>query len=228
MSRGSTETSVGSTAASAVVVAHQFNPSVASQKWLEENGLLRPADLEAPFAFTNAFSKFQTKDFDFLLLPDRLQFNLLAEPPYQKALVMEKVGSFVRAVPHTPYKALGLNFTYQVLSADGDTCALTRRLFFVPGGVLHEQFNDPGARFGGYMSRDMFDGRLKLTVRPTLESDKPGGPGVHYVLMEFNFHRDIVAGPKAVSQITEHLERWDDAREIARGIVDAVIAEDRQ
>src|SRR5688572_15202082 len=107
--------SVGASAAATVVVAQQFNPSVASQKWLEENGLLKPADLEAPFAFTNAFVKFITTDFDFLLLPDRLQFNLLAEPPRQKALVLEKVGNFVRAVPHTPYTGLGLNFSYQIL-----------------------------------------------------------------------------------------------------------------
>ncbi len=220
--------SVGPATAAAVIVAQQFNPSVASQKWLHDIGLLTMADLERPFAFTPAFAQFSGPDFDFLLLPERLQFTLLGDSSGQKDVLLDKVAKFVREVPHTPFTALGLNLTYQIVPAHGDTTRITRRLFFVPGSPLHAEFDDDGARFGGYMSRDVLGCRLKLAVRPAIEPLKEGGPPKHFVLMDFNFHHDLTPGGDAAETIVKNLEKWDDVRAHADRIARIVLARDNR
>src|SRR5262245_48697252 len=104
-----------------VVVAQQFNPTVVSQKWLEEIELLRPGEIKGDFAFTSAFSQFATDKFRFLVFPDRVAIGLLVGREEQKALLLDRLGKLVRAVPHTPYTGLGLNFQFQLSPQDGDT-----------------------------------------------------------------------------------------------------------
>lgn len=220
--------SIGPATAAAVVVAQQFNPSVASQKWLYDIGLLTQADLERPFAFTPAFAQFTGAEFSFLLLPERLQFTMLGEPAGQREILIDKLARFVREVPHTPFTALGLNLTYQIVPTAGDTTQITRRLFFVPGSPLHAEFDDDGARFGGYMSRDVLGCRLKLAVRPAIEPLVEGGPPKHFVAMDFNFHHDLTQGGDAAETIVKNLEKWDDVRDLADRIVRIVLAKDKK
>src|SRR5437899_1423114 len=95
----------------AVVVARQFNPSVLSQIWLVETGILQTTDFGGEFAFTPLFSQVTTKDFTLLVIPERLQFVPTVDENRQRAFIIEKVGAIVKALPHTPYTAMGMNFT---------------------------------------------------------------------------------------------------------------------
>ena len=54
------------------------------------------------FAFTPMFSQVVTDRFSLLVIPERLQFTPKVPVEEQKPLIVEKVGAFVRALPHTP------------------------------------------------------------------------------------------------------------------------------
>jgi hypothetical protein len=216
---------VGSADSAAVVVAQQFNPSVVSQRWLEDLGLLKADDLvKEPFAFTSAFTQFSTREYSFFLIPERLLFGLRVPAEEQKSLLMGKFARFIKSVPHTPYTGLGLNFSYKIQPDDGDTCTATRSLFFRGDSQLYREFDAPDARFGAYFSRDVFGCRLKLDVRPAVVAANEGEV-MHLLQMEFNFHHEITSGTDAADAIIRHLDNWDEAREYAAKLVKMIARE---
>lgn len=217
--------SVQETEPAAVVVAQQFNPTVVSQKWLEEIELLRPGEIKGDFAFTSAFTQFATDQFRFLLIPDRVSIGLLVPPDQQQALLLERLAKLVQYVPHTPYTGLGLNFTFQVDPDDGDTARYTRGLFFDPGRPLCKAFDAPDARFGGYFSRSALGGRVKLNVKPAMAKLEKGAER-HFVVLEVNLHYDIEIEKGAADRIVKYLENWDAARSLAEELVETITARD--
>src|SRR5258707_9842242 len=93
-----------------VVTANQFNPTIVTQLWLVQNGILT-AD-EGPGIYVPGFVQVKAREFELLVLLDRLQFVPTSEPGKRAELVAEKVGTIVRTLPHTPYVAAGLNFVW--------------------------------------------------------------------------------------------------------------------
>lgn len=215
----------------AVVVAKQFNPTVASQAWLVDIGVLPKAEATEDFAFTPLFAQVTVEDFALLLVPERLQFIPRVEPERQRALIADKVGRFVRAVPHTPFSAVGMNFQYQLVPDHTDVRHLTRRLFFVPGSRLHQAFDVPDARFGAYLSRDVMGCRLKMDVKPIAGTEPGAEPNRelrHGVMIDFNFHHDVTPGTHAAEEVVSTFGKWDEARSMAEGLMETVAEEDRE
>ena len=211
----------------AVVVARQFNPTVTSQHWLVKTGLLADGDPGKDFVFTPLFSHFTNDEFDFLLVPERLQIAPLVEADKQQGLLIDRVGKLIKAVPHTPFVAVGLNFTVQIVPEHVDVIALTRRCFFVSGSPLHEEFDAPDARFGGYFSRDVLGMRLKLDVKPA-RGIRPGWEDErHFVNMDFNYQYDIKPEEDPVAQIVDCLSKWNEARSQVLRIADILTERDR-
>jgi hypothetical protein len=211
----------------AVVVARQFNPSIVSQMWLANTGIVPEGGFGEDFAFTPMFAQVVTDQFALQIIPERLQFTPKVPVDAQRVLITEKVGALVRALPHTPYTAVGLNFPFHLVPDQVDVRDFTRSLFFVPGSPAHQAFDTPDARFGGYMSRDVLGCRLKLDVKPGVLRS-PAGADTHFVGLEFNFHRDVAPGPNAAEEVVEVLERWDEAKALACEIVQSVAQRDRK
>src|SRR5262249_37631848 len=131
---------------------------------------------------------------------------------------------FVEILPPTPYHAIGLNFTWNLIPERTDVAQLTRQLFFVTSSPLHREFDTEASRFGGYMSKNLFRGRLRLGVRP--ETGEWEGRDVQYLILAFNFQRDI-GGRTAVTDIRQMLHRWGEAGGYAWNLASAVAQGDR-
>jgi hypothetical protein len=211
----------------AIVVARQFNPSIVSQMWLVNTGIVPDGGFGDEFAFTPVFAQVVTEQFALQIIPERLQFTPKVPVNEQKSLVTEKVGKFVRALPHTPYAAVGLNFSFHLVPDQIDVRDLTRSLFFVPDSPIHKAFDAPDAQFGGYVSRDALGCRFKLDVKPCTLKPASGGEQ-QFVALDFNFHRDIAPGPTAAEDVVKLLERWDEAKAIACEVVQSVAQRDRK
>src|SRR5437016_3833189 len=97
-----------------VVVARQFNPSIVSQIWLVDNGLVRREDFLEGCAFTDVLVNVRARDFFLLVTPEQLQFVPNVPDDRQQEIAAGKVGAIVRTLPHTPYIAVGINFTWKV------------------------------------------------------------------------------------------------------------------
>ena len=124
--------------AAAVVVAQQFNPSVVTQIWLLNNHILAGDDFLDGSIYTDFVVQVRSRPFHMLVLQDQLQFVPAVEVPVaeQEELIVAKLGAIIQLLPHTPYRALGLNFSWHLTPARDDIGAFSRRLFgLAPAGV---------------------------------------------------------------------------------------------
>ena len=200
---------------SVVVVAQNFNPSMTSQLWLVRNGVVPEGDFLPGCIFTDLLVQVRTRRFSLLFTPE--QFQLVPAPGEDNphALMQETIGRIVEMLPHTPYRALGLNFTWHLTPEGGDVAALSRRLFFSSGRPLFRDFDAPDASFGAFLSRDLLGFRLKLDVKP-VTVPPAATSGTQRLQLLYNFHADLPEGEEAVARLQQHLRRWGEAAETAR------------
>src|SRR5579862_3971247 len=97
-----------------VIAAHNLNPTISSQLWLVKQKIATEDAFLPGCVFTDPVVNVQAKDFTLLVLPEQFQFAPRVSRELERDLVIEKVGAFVRALPHTPYRAVGLNFLWHV------------------------------------------------------------------------------------------------------------------
>jgi hypothetical protein len=200
---------------SVVVVSPNFNPSVTSQLWLVRNGVVPEGEFLSGCIFTDVLVQVRTRRFSLLFTPEQFQFVPTPGEDDTHALMQETIGRVIETLPHTPYRALGLNFTWHLSPEGGDVAALSRRLFFVPERLLFRDFDVPDASFGSYLSRDLLGFRLKVDVKPVAVTPLGSVPEQRLQLL-YNFHADLPEGEQAVARLQDHLHRWGEAAETAR------------
>jgi len=202
----------------AVVVAHQFNPSIVTQMWLVRHEIINENEFGEACVFTPAFVQVRSSSFHLTILPERLHFRPLCSDDEAADLVRDKVGSLVGLLPQTPYSAVGLNFTWLIVPEDGNTRSLLRELFFKNNNPIDQEFDTEDALFGGYYSRSELGGRLKLDVKPVnVESPQLSEQRIQ---IAFNFHRDVEEN--AAHDIQEFVAQWNRAKESAKHIMSRV------
>lgn len=202
-----------------VVAAHQFNPSIFSQIWLVRHDILGEDDFRDGCVFSDMAVNVRSREFDLMVVPPQLQFVPKVSSEAEAELVATRVGTMIRALPHTPYGGVGLNFLWRVQPEDADIYALSRRLFYLPDSPVFEAFATDEARFGAYVSKNTLGCRLKLDIKPITHRSK--NVVTELLQFAFNYHLDLPDEGEdvAVRAIVEHLERWDEAREEAVQIV---------
>jgi hypothetical protein len=202
--------------ASAVVIARRFNVTAARHHWLVRQGIIGENDLLDGSLFSDAVVQVRTNRFQLLLLPDQLQFVPAVPPEEEQDVLVEKLGRLVGTLPHVPYKGMGLNFFWHLTPEDGDVNRVTRELFFVPDSALFRSFCGADARFGGYLSKDHGEFRLKLDVKPMVA--QTDGSELHRVQFAFNFHRDVGEDDGA-DDILRHLQQWNELKSESERII---------
>jgi hypothetical protein len=153
-----------------------------------------------------------------LVVPEQLQFVPVGEPEGHQDLVVNKLGTIVRTLPHTPYRAIGLNFSWHLIPECGDVRTTTRSLFFREDRAIYEHFRDDNANYGAYLSKDFAGFRLRLDIKPILVPVDGGQE--NRIQFAFNFQRDT--GDGGAGQIEECLRHWDETRCETERIIDSV------
>jgi hypothetical protein len=199
------------------IVANSFNPSVLRESWLRDRNLLRDDDLAPGYVFTPQAVHVPTARFTLTIVPQFLIFAPLVADA--AALTQEIVGPIVRALPHTPFSGVGLNFQWQI-DPEGETiAALSRRLFAQASFVLASDFESDDAQFGLYMSKDLpGSGRLKLDMKPIITEPTK----LKRLTFVFNFHSDA-SGDTAAAAIEAFVNRWAEFSTMAEGMMNRVV-----
>jgi len=203
----------------AVIVAQQFNSAILSQLWLVRNEILRDEEFQEGSIFSDVVVQVRSTPFQMLVLPDQLQMVPTVSRDQEQEILLQRLGRLVRELPHTPYRALGLNFAWHLTPADGNIARLSRDMFFVPNRPLHQSFGEENAHFGGYLSKDILGFRLKLDVKPLIVSLE-GGRVENRLHFGFNYHFDLQED--AARQIEERLQHWNEVRQESERIVDSI------
>lgn len=199
--------------ANVVIIARQFNPSIISQYWLIKNGIFTEEEIQPDSIFSPVIANVHSTDCQVLVLPEQLQFTSKLADQSGQELLISKLGKIVQTLPHTPFVAVGMNFSWQVYDDDdASNAVLGRKLFFRDDSPLYKYFDVDDARFGSYMSRDIMGCRLKLDIKP-VTVPCPGGTS-NRLLFGFNFHLQLTEEDKAES-ILDLFQKWDEAKETA-------------
>ena len=207
--------------ANAVILAHHFNPSIFTQLWLRKHEVVRnDQDFQSGCIFSDGACQLNTTHFKMVVTPDFLQI-MPSGTHNEQEVVSETLNRIAGLLPQTPYIGIGLNFTWHVRPQGETIDALSRGLFFHRDNVLCGFFDDPGARFGGYFSKDYRGVRLKLDVKPITvkQAITDTGPGEDRLQLYFNFHKDL-STPQAPQQIGETVALWTDARNLTREVME--------
>jgi len=203
--------------ANAIIVAEQFNPSIITQLWLVKNEILSEGDFREGCISSPMISQINSRQFSLLTLPDRLQFTPNDVRGENGNLVTTKLGHIVTRLPHTPYSGIGLNFIWHLDPEDIGIKELTKAIFFHDNPLFRE-FDTEDARYGGYLSRNIFGCRLKLDVKPITIISPAKKEFLQFV---FNFHLDLI-DDNWVQEIKSLLAQWDEAKNMSSRIVRTV------
>ncbi len=207
--------------ANAVVVARQFNPSIVNQIWLVDNGLVDRNEFKDGCIFTDMLANVNTSRFVLFASPEQLQFTPVGDADYHQDVVSDVLRRIVETLPHTPYSAVGLNFVWHYHSEDVEASEVSRCLFYDGSRSLFRAFDTPDARFGAYLSKEALGARMKLDVKP-IRVTLPNKKEVELMQFAFNYHMDIPQKQRDVQRLVDFLNRWDEARHLAAGILHTV------
>src|ERR1700693_5688530 len=156
------------TGSAVVIVAQQLNPTIFTQNWLTDRGILGKEDLLEGSLFSDFVVQVRSRFFQMLVLPEQLQFVPSVAREDEQRLLLDKVGAIVNLLPQTPYKALGLNFAWHLIPKDRHTTRLSRELFVVPDRPIYKVFDAADSHFGAYFSMTVSPFRMKLDIKPTI------------------------------------------------------------
>jgi hypothetical protein len=207
------------TGSAAVIVAQQFNARIITQLWLVRNEIVRDDEFHEGSIFSDVVVQVRAAPFQMLVLPDQVQMVPTVSRDQEEDILVQRLGRLVRELPHTPYKALGLNFAWHLIPADGDMARISREMFYIPDRPLQRNFAVENAHFGGYMSKDFQGFRLKLEVKPMIVTLADGRveSRLHF---GFNYHFDL--RENAAVQIAEKLHHWNEVRQETERIIDSI------
>ncbi len=202
-----------------VIVAQNLDPSVFSELWSVRNGILAEGARPGESFLSPVAARATTADFELLVVPERLQFAPRTPTDDAQQIVQDTVGRIVALLPHTPYRAFGINFDWLATTEDQALfCSSIRRMFVPEASELYSHFAEADARFGAHLSRDALGLRLRLDIQP-IRRDADGAKA-EGLLYHFNFNLDL-QGERAPEQIQQGIGKWAESRRLSQEIFES-------
>jgi hypothetical protein len=187
----------------AVLVAESFNLNIFQPLWLVDNGIVEKSEIENGTNFnTPVAANFTTDKFDLLVVPERVQLSFNNGVDNAEADINRIIGGIISKLPHTPFTAIGLNFNYMLTSNDEvKFVSKVKKLFLSDSNPLVSEFNSDDVRAGMYVSKDVFDSRFRMDIKPIIKSD-----GKEAIQLNCNVHKNIASVEDIVSFISKIAE----------------------
>jgi len=210
---------IENTVSSVVITAQAFNPSIFTETWLAENGIIAPQDLTGTKVFSPGVAQFQTPKIQVLVIPPKMQITSQIHESTTLLTTASQIAiKTVRLLPHTPYQGLGLNFDFFVTQPNGQEFnAYNRALLGGNDYKLFQEFSSQDAKFGRYLSKDHGGARLKLDIKPV----KAGPDKKDLLKFSFNYDHNVenIDPGKRADALIKFIETYDALREHAETLV---------
>ena len=200
-----------------IVTANDFNITLVTQMWLINNGIVREEEFAVgPNLFTPAFVQVATPHFNLLVIQNQLQYLPIGDEANKQDIISNRLARFVSVLPHTPYTAVGLNFTWHYTPPENVTVKdIGRRLFFKADTPFARSFDSNDAKFGAYYSKNVPPFRLKLAAN-AIDITRPNQPVEERIQLAFNYHLDS----QNVTEIVNAMQRWSEIKQHSSSLVD--------
>lgn len=201
-----------------ILTAQSFNPSIFTETWLQTNGVLDTSKLVGVRVFSAEVSQFQTSEVQVVVVPPQLQITF-SDKAADVELPRSIAARVVELLPHTPYQAMGINFTYYVSQpAEQEFVAYDRALLGTGEYALLHEFSAADARFGRYFSKGFGSARLRLDIKPV----KTGPKNADMFAFAFNFHHDLAGIEQSAraKSLVKFIGTWNSLREYAEKLTE--------
>lgn len=201
-----------------VLVAAQFNPSIASPLWLARHGIIDEADATGGI-FTPALVNVPSERYDLVIMLDRLQLTIKGGDDNDKlAIIQQKVGGIARGLPETPYIGCGQNFQWLGRDLGDEFARRSAALFLRDDNPLTDRFGHGDSAFGLLCVTETHGTRLTLAIGPA----PAGATGQiqNKFQFAFNFAVDLAPGGP-IDRIEHFLAAWPEHKRLAADIVAA-------
>jgi hypothetical protein len=195
--------------------------------------MISEGEIKKGYVFTSEMAKFSTSAVEFLIIPNRVQVSLL---PRQDAAtgkpvitaeaalseIKPRIETVLDKLPHTPYKALGLNFAY-IGQPEGEESALSllRRVFYHEGTRFADSIAEYDFSIGSFLLHKWNGVSVKVEIKPTRYAFRKKEEPTQGILCDFNFQFE--AGDDAVASFKSALGNWREAEQHARSLVESLM-----
>lgn len=191
-----------------VIIANDFNITIMNNIWLYKSKIFTESELQNSIN-TPVRVEVSTDNCLLSVSPKKLQFSIDPKTENSKEIIISKIGTIVNLLPHTPFSAVGLNFTYFVTPDKNDIHGLTKSLFCNQTAPLYEGLDEENIRFGGYFSQDFMGTRFRLDAKPVRFMN--GDHTEEKIQFAYNFNINL-SPENAEGKISELLNMWDVAK----------------
>ncbi len=196
-----------------VVIARNLNPTLFNQHWLIINEFVTQEELsKGGSIFTDDTVQINADKFVLTVTQQQMIFvpKLLSDISSE----IEVLKRIIEKIPETPFSAVGINFTYQILENEPSASSIfdyARKLFYNGELNLYKQhFSDASCNFGAYLSKNVegvSDARLKLNILP-INDMADDGPDKRLQL-HFNYHLEYNISIDKAEKIVSFLSKYD-------------------
>lgn len=197
--------------ANIVVLARSHNPAIPSKDWLEKKNII----IEEPINFVNTpvFSLFETKNFALTVDQERWQIALKVINQVNIEAVPDITKKYVKALPETPYHAIGLNFQYIGKPTKGENCfEILKSIFVSDKQKIKTSINSVDFNFGGIIYFDQGEFKIKIAIDPLLKTKK-------YVAINFSYHLESKEMKKILSNLGKFKKSAKQSNDIANKLL---------
>jgi hypothetical protein len=165
------------------VTAEALNPSIFSQVWLVQEGLVGSAAFTGQTLVSRELAQHSFGGVQFLALPDRLQLRFKLDDIESARQALSIADGIAGRLPHTPFRAVGMTFEFMLPSSPNFEQLLS------PWAAAHisSMWSKDSVRFGTILEGRVDDGELMLEMRPWSEET------VDKLALRFSFHHELVA-----------------------------------
>lgn len=197
--------------ANIVVLARNHNPAIPSKDWLEKKNII----IEEPINFVNTpvFSFFETKNLALTVDQEKWQIALKVINQVNIEALPNITKKYLRALPETPYYAIGFNFQYIGKSTKEENCfEILEAIFISDKQKIKSSINSADFNFGGIIYFDQGEFKTKIVIDPLLRTQKN-------VAINFNYHLESKEIEKILTNLTKFKEYAQRSNDIANKLL---------
>ena len=190
--------------ANVVVLASNYNPSIVSKEWLYQKGIFTEAIRN--FVHTPVFSLVESDRFSISV--DEGRFQVTARKVTQDTLnILPHIAArFVEVLPETPYKAVGVNYQYDVVREEYDLEAILSPNQEKLGKLLSTDY-----ALGATFKFEFGEFIVTFTILPSFHEE-------HQIGMGFNFHSDTTNVDEVKERLSSQTRIIEKAETIIGGL----------
>lgn len=183
-----------------LVIVGSWNPKIFNPQWISRSGLTNEKEINVEIVFNNS-DLLVRFGFDniFLTVSDKsLIINFTSSEDQQMESVADLVGKILTALPHTPLKAIGMNFLYHENDFDEKFTQIFK--FYDNDTISDDKYEIQKSELTRVLRKDDID--INFTIVYDLADEK--------MVFNFNFHKDTDSAEDAKSFIKGKMARYRD------------------